>query len=150
MSPSSLAVVIAGAVATLAASAGDLFVTGSLRSADLGASRQGLVLSAPAGTVYVTGTVDTSGADGAGQAGGPITINALRVVITGRLLSAGGDSEQTGGAGGAITINAGQTQPLTVTVRRPTAAPLIRPAAPPTWPHRRPTWPRPSPPPGWS
>jgi hypothetical protein len=80
-----------------------------LRSADLGASRQGLVLSAPAGTVYVSGTVDTSGTDGAAQAGGPITITALRVVITGRLDSSGGDGGGVAGAAGAITITASQT-----------------------------------------
>lgn len=96
-------------VRTLSATTGDLFITGTLRSADLGGSRQGLALTAPAGTVYVSGTVDTSGADGAGQLGGAISISALRVVITGRLHSAGGDSELTGGAGGTITINAAQT-----------------------------------------
>jgi hypothetical protein len=97
------------AVRTISAGAGDLFIEGSLRSADLGASRQGLALSAPAGTVYISGTVDTSGADGAGQTAGSITITALRVVITGRLDSSGGDSDRAGGAGGAITITAGQT-----------------------------------------
>jgi hypothetical protein len=96
-------------VRTISASAGDLFIAGTLRSADLGASRQALSLSAPAGTVYVTGTVDTSGADGAGQTGGAITITALRVVISGRLDSSGGDSILTGGASGPITITASQT-----------------------------------------
>jgi hypothetical protein len=83
---------------------GDLFITGTLRGADLGASRQGFTISAPGHIVYVTGAIDTSGTAGSGQAGGTISITASRVVVTGRLNAAGGDSATTGGAGGAITI----------------------------------------------
>jgi hypothetical protein len=100
-------------VRTITASAGDLFVTGSVRSADLGASRQSLRLLAPGGTVYVSGTLDTSGADGAGpggQAGGAITITAMRVVITGRLITAGGNvrgaGAVVGGKAGDVTLQA--------------------------------------------
>ena len=96
-------------VRTITASAGDLFVEGTLRSADLGATRQGISLSAPGGTIYLVGTVDTSGAAGSGQAGGPITLSAQRVVIRGRLNSSGGDSATAGGGAGAINITAGQT-----------------------------------------
>jgi hypothetical protein len=94
---------------TISASAGDLFIEGSLRAGDLGATRQGISLSAPGGTIYVTGTVDTSGAPGSGQAGGPLTLSALRVVITGRLSSSGGDAVTAGGGAGAIRISAGET-----------------------------------------
>ena len=100
-------------VRTIEVSSGDLLIEGSLRAADLGAARQGLTLSAPAGTVYVTGAVDTSGAAGTGQAGGPITVVAQRVVITGRLSSSGGDGASAAGAGGAITIRTSQTLTLT-------------------------------------
>jgi hypothetical protein len=93
----------------ITASSGDLFIEGTLRSADLGAARQGVTLAAPAGTVYVMGTVDTSGAPSTGQAGGPITITAQRVVIAGRLDSSGGDHATAGGAAGAIRIDAIQT-----------------------------------------
>jgi hypothetical protein len=83
---------------------GDLFITGTLRGADLGASRQGFAISAPGHIVYVSGAIDTSGTAGSGQAGGAITITASRVVVTGRLNSSGGDSATAGGAGGSITI----------------------------------------------
>ena len=99
-------------VRTIAAAAGDLFITGSLRSADLGTGRQAIRLSAPAGTVYVSGSVDTSGGAG-GKSGGAITITALRVVITGRLDSSGADGGATGGAAGAITITAEQSLSVT-------------------------------------
>ena len=105
--------VIAGDVTTGGADAtrtiksgGDLFVTGTLRAADLGAGRQGLTLEA-GGTLYVGGTVDASGASGA-QAGGAIHLSAARVVITGRLLSSGGDGGDAGGVAGAITIASAQ------------------------------------------
>jgi adhesin HecA-like repeat protein len=84
-------------------SGGDLFVDGTIRTADLGGARQGLLLSAPSGTVYVTGTVDTSGASGNGQAGGALTITARRLVVTGSLISAGGDGPAAGAAG-AISV----------------------------------------------
>lgn len=96
--------------------AGDLFITGTLRAADLGAGarRQSLVLSAPAGTVYVSGSIDTSGADGAGQDGGDITIDALRVVITGHLDAAGGTgSGAFGGRGGAVLVTSVETLVIT-------------------------------------
>lgn len=89
---------------------GSLFVTGQLRSADLGSARQGLVLHAT-DTIYVTGTVDTSG--GPGQAGGPITLIANQVVITGHVLSAGGASDTAGGAAGSVTIQATTTVTMT-------------------------------------
>jgi hypothetical protein len=91
------------AVRTITAG-GDIFIEGTLRGADLGGARQGITLVANSGTVYVSGAVDTSGDSGAGQAGGPITINARQVVVTGKLLSSGGDGPTSGGAAGAIKI----------------------------------------------
>jgi hypothetical protein len=84
-------------------SGGDIFVDGTLRGADLGGARQGLSLKA-AGTVYVSGDLDTSGAVGAGQAGGALTIIAHQLIVTGKVTSAGG-SGVTGGAAGALTID---------------------------------------------
>jgi hypothetical protein len=82
---------------------GDMFISGTLRSADLGGARQGLTLSAPMGTIYISGTVDTSGAQGSGQAGGPLKLSAQQVVVTGNLLTAGGKGT-TGGAAGPVAV----------------------------------------------
>ena len=84
-------------------SAGDIFIDGTLRGADLGGARQGLSLKA-AGTIYVSGDLDTSGAVGGGQAGGALTIIAQQLVVTGNITTAGG-SGVTGGAAGALTID---------------------------------------------
>jgi hypothetical protein len=83
--------------------AGDIFVDGTLRGADLGGARQGLSLRA-SGTVYVSGNLDTSGAAGGGQAGGSLTIMAHQVIVSGKLTTAGG-SGVSGGAAGALTIS---------------------------------------------
>ena len=42
---------------------GNLYLTGTLRTADLGPARQGIDLEV-SGTLYLTGTLDTSGARG--------------------------------------------------------------------------------------
>ncbi|HXJ20903.1 MAG TPA: hypothetical protein VMT03_11785 [Polyangia bacterium] len=94
---------------------GDLFVTGTLRAADLGSARQGLTLQA-GGTIYVSGAVDTSGVAGSGQAGGPIQLIAKQVVVTGQLTSAGGSGEAAGGPAGAITFQTSQGVFVTGTV----------------------------------
>jgi hypothetical protein len=89
---------------------GDIFVSGTLRAADLGGSRQGLSLKTTSGTIYVSGSIDTSGDSGTGQAGGPLTLVAQRVVIAGKLVTAGGTGAAgqavTGGHGGDISIQA--------------------------------------------
>jgi hypothetical protein len=95
---------------------GDLFVTGTLRGADLGGSRQGLTLKST-GTIYVTGTVDASGAAGGGQAGGAINLSANQIVLTGKLLSSGGDGTTSGGAAGPITVTSTGDVGLTGTIR---------------------------------
>jgi len=93
-----------GGEATRSISAnGDLFVTGTLRAADLGSARQALDLRAT-GTIYVSGAVDASGAAGSGQAGGALHLSAQQIVITGKLLTSGGDGDASGGAAGAVTI----------------------------------------------
>ena len=47
---------------------GDLYLTGTLRTADLGSARQGIDLEV-SGTLYLTGTLDASGAAGCGPGG---------------------------------------------------------------------------------
>ena len=101
------------AVRTITAG-GDIFISGTLRGADLGGARQGLALKA-SGTVYVTGSIDTSGADGSGQGGGPVTIMAQQVIVSGKLLTHGGDGSSTGGDGGSVTIDSSGTVAVTGT-----------------------------------
>jgi len=96
------------------AAAGDLFVTGKLRAADGGGGRQGIDLQA-GGTLYVTGTIDASGEAG-GQAGGALHLSAPRIVVTGKLLTSGAQHESAAGAGGAITIDAGESIVLAGTI----------------------------------
>ncbi|MFL5303946.1 MAG: hypothetical protein ACJ8F1_01985 [Polyangia bacterium] len=76
---------------------GDIFISGTLRGGDLGASRQGFDIEAPGHTVYISGTVDSSGATG--QAGGAVTIVADQIVVTGKVSTAGGAGAQPGAAG---------------------------------------------------
>jgi hypothetical protein len=71
---------------------GDLYVQGTLRSADLGGAGQSLKLTVGGGTVYIVGAVATSG--------GAITIDAQRIVVAGKLSSAGV------GSAGTITLRA--------------------------------------------
>ena len=101
------------AVRTLTSTGGDIIIAGDLRGARAMGATQGLTLNAPAGTVYVVGSIDTSGeaAEGTGNAGGAITIAARSVVVTGRIEAAGGDASgdgaMTAGAAGAVRITAG-------------------------------------------
>jgi hypothetical protein len=90
------------AMRTISAS-GDLYVTGTLRAADLGGARQGITLKAT-GTIYVSGSVDASGAAGSGQGGGALNLTANQVQVMGKLLSSGGDGDTAGGAAAAIAI----------------------------------------------
>jgi hypothetical protein len=85
---------------------GDLYVTGTLESADLGSARQGLDLQV-GGSIYVTGTIDSGGAAGSGAAAGPITVRAGgQVVFDGKVILRGGDSPTQAGAGAKLTIDA--------------------------------------------
>ena len=91
---------------------GDLYVAGNLQSADLGSARQGLDLVV-GGNVYVTGTIDTSGAAGSGAAAGGITVQAGgNVLFDGKVVLRGGDSGSQGGAGAKLTIDANGTVQL--------------------------------------
>ncbi|HTB59868.1 MAG TPA: hypothetical protein VLC06_18480 [Polyangia bacterium] len=94
---------------------GNLYLTGTLRTADLGSARQGIDLEV-SGTLYLTGALDASGASGAGQEGGTIHVSANQIVVTGRLSSAGGDGPSTGGAAGAVSMAATQAIVITGTV----------------------------------
>jgi hypothetical protein len=100
----------------ITSNAGDIVIDGTLRAADAGAARQGIVLSAPNGVVFVSGTVDTSGADN-GQAAGTIEIVARQVVVTGKLLASGGNGTDVAGPGGAVTITSSTDAVLTGFVR---------------------------------
>lgn len=95
----------AGGALTLTTTTGDIIVSGTLIGEDLGASRADVTLSAPNGTVYVSGTINLAGA--AGDAGGTLTVNARRIVVWGRIDVSGGDTAAAPGAGsGDINLNA--------------------------------------------
>jgi hypothetical protein len=82
-------------------SARNITISGTLKSGPGSGGVQSLALSA-SGTVYISGTIDASGAPG--QGGGKISIIAATAVVlspSGAILAAGG---QGGGAGGAITM----------------------------------------------
>ena len=93
-----------GPVRTITSAAGDIFVSGTLRTGDGAGASRGLTLQAPAGTVYVAGTIDADGT-AAGPAGGAITISAQRIVITGSVSASGADGT-VGGDGAAVTLAA--------------------------------------------
>ena len=79
-------------------------MSGTLRTGDVAGASRGLTLQAPAGTVYVAGTIDADGT-AAGPAGGAITISAQRIVITGSVSASGADGT-VGGDGAAVTLAA--------------------------------------------
>jgi len=93
------------ATVTVTSSNGDIVVDGSLQSAAVGAAQTNIVLQAPNGTVYISGTIRTAGADGLsnGQPGGNETIAAARVVITGSI-DAHGVANTAGGGGNGGTV----------------------------------------------
>jgi hypothetical protein len=87
------------AIRSITVNDGDLIVSGTLQSADLGDRAQGLSLSA-SGTIYISGTVKTEG-----RSGGSLTLRASRVVVTGTVVA--GARSGSGGSGGAIRIESG-------------------------------------------
>lgn len=95
-----------GATRSITSKAGDIIVAGRLRTAHLDSGRQGIDLEAPAGTIFITGSVIAGGGASGGESGGAIHLAAKRVVIVnGRLISAGGASPNgRGGDGGDIDI----------------------------------------------
>jgi hypothetical protein len=82
--------------------AGDVYIAGTLRAADLGGSRQGFDIEAPGHTIFVAGAVDASGAGG--QAGGAVTLHADAIVIAGTVDVSGGDASAGGGAAGTVSL----------------------------------------------
>lgn len=110
-----------GGPETISTSNGDIVVTGTLRA---GAPADTLTLSAPAGTVYISGKIITSttGVGPNGNAGAIVLINAARIVVTGTidtrgqsvLAGIGGDGgdvtlDTTGSAGGSAIFMIGGT-----------------------------------------
>jgi hypothetical protein len=85
---------------------GDLYVTGNVRSADAAGAGRALTIEAPAGTIYVSGTIDAGGSDATGQPGGALALKAARVVVTGTLATAGGSGGAAGGPAGGLRIDA--------------------------------------------
>ena len=87
----------------LTISGGDLFITGKVRA------DSELTIEAPNGAIYVTGTIDTSGANGAPA--GNIRISADRdVMLLGTVKGRGGaaaSGEAQGGAAATLAIDAG-------------------------------------------
>jgi hypothetical protein len=94
----------------ITSSSGDILVDGALQSGDTGAAQADLQLVAPSGTVFVTGSIRTAGVDSAlnGRAGGNLTINAARVVITGTIDTHGVANTTVvaanGGKGGDVDV----------------------------------------------
>ncbi|HVZ89779.1 MAG TPA: hypothetical protein VHG72_22655 [Polyangia bacterium] len=94
---------------------GDLYLVGTLAAGDAGGGRQGITIQA-SGTIYISGKLDASGASGNGEAGGAVQLQANQVIVTGSLLTSGGDGPTTGGAAGAIGIKTSQAVTLAGTV----------------------------------
>jgi len=93
-------------------SGGDLFVSGSVRATH-GGGDSSIVLEAPDGTIYVTGTIDAGAGDGGDPNGATVSLTGARVVVTGTLATDG----RNGGRGGAILVNADGDVRLLGTVR---------------------------------
>ena len=88
-----------GSVRQITSTAGDIFVSGTLRSGDVAGASRGLTLQAPAGTVYVAGTIDTNGT-AAGRRRRDRDLRAARR-DHGIALSANGADGPSGGDGAA-------------------------------------------------
>lgn len=95
--------------AVITTNTGDVVIRGSLlgeRSA--GATTVGITVNAPAGTIYVIGSIRTKGTPGTpdNPNGGPISLTAQRIVVLGTLDSSGEALPAgTGGNGGAISMD---------------------------------------------
>jgi hypothetical protein len=98
----------ATANATFTTSNGDIVVSGNLRTVLAGATQNDITLNAPAGTVYITGSIVTSSSDNtdSGDFGGNVNITAARIVITGTIDTQGeaGAASGTGGDGGDVIL----------------------------------------------
>jgi hypothetical protein len=103
--------------AVFTSTTGDIVISGTLVADDEGVNTDGITLNAPAGTVYISGTVRTASSDGTpdGDGAGPLVINARRIVITGAIDAGGEDhsgASGAGGGGGDVTLNSDPGQPV--------------------------------------
>jgi hypothetical protein len=93
---------------TITSSNGDIVISGSLLAErSTGTATNSISLSAPAGTVYIVGTLSAAGTAGTidNPNAGNLTVNAARIVVTGSI-NAGGEASATtvGGKGGKVTM----------------------------------------------
>lgn len=105
-----------GFTVELICSEGDIVVSGTLNAGEVTGIPINLALTAPNGTVYVTGAIHTTNPVGLGA--GSLTITARRIVVTGLIDTSGRDhGVVAGGDGGAVSLlaqSAGQTDILMV------------------------------------
>lgn len=89
----------------IAATRGDIVVSGSLQSSGA-AAPDTIVLSAPVGTVYITGSVRTTLGKTAGANGGALLVQARRIIVTGSIdTSADSNAAGDGGRGGVVSFD---------------------------------------------
>jgi hypothetical protein len=96
------------ATRTITADQGDIVVSGALLSGQNAGSQINLALSAPHGTIFVTGSLRTGSADGVsnGTPSGSVSLTASLVLVTGSIDTTGeANTAGAGAAGGAVTIN---------------------------------------------
>lgn len=92
---------------TITASEGDIIVSGVLNAGQNAGTQINLNLDAPLGTVFITGTVRTADIDGVpdGNRGGTLTITARKIVVTGQIdVSGEMNNAGNGGAAGALFL----------------------------------------------
>jgi hypothetical protein len=96
------------ATRTITATQGDIVVSGAILSGQNAGSQINLALSAPHGTIFVTGFILTGSADGVanGTPSGSVSLTASLVLVTGSIDATGeANTAGAGAAGGAVTIN---------------------------------------------
>jgi hypothetical protein len=97
---------IATPTATFQTTNGDIVVDGTLQTVIAGGTQNNITLSAPFGTVFVTGSIIASSSDGtpSGDFGGKVSINAARIVVTGTIDTRGENGPAVGGNGGTVMM----------------------------------------------
>lgn len=87
---------------------GDVVISGTITMGDPGAVKPvNLSISAPTGTVYLTGTINLVNTDGTlgGDGGADLSIQAARIVFAGTVRADGEDNPSgPGGPGGTVTL----------------------------------------------
>jgi hypothetical protein len=95
--------------AAIATNNGDVVILGSLiAERGAGATTNSITISAPAGTIYVLGSIRASGTAGApdNPNGGSVTLTAARIVLTGSIDTSGElEAAAAGGNGGAVLLD---------------------------------------------